>query len=111
MNYYEVKIYTSPEGIEPVSGVLTMLGHDTFITEDPSVVKDFLEKKNQYDWDYVDEEVLMMGQGESNITVYTDTDEDAMHQIAEIRAAVEKLKQDDPHGRYGRLEVESRSRL
>ncbi len=108
MNYYEVKIYTSPEGIEPLSGVLTMLGHDTFITEDPSVVDDFLEKKNQYDWDYVDEEVLLMGQGESNITVYMETDENAMHQIQEIRAAVAKLKEDDPQGIYGSLRVEDR---
>ena len=70
MNYYEVKIYTSTEGIEPLSGVLIMLGHDTFVTEDKSVIEDFLEKKNQYDWDYVDEEVLRIGQDESNITIY-----------------------------------------
>ncbi len=101
MNYYEVKIYTSTEGIEPLSGVLIMLGHDTFVTEDKSVIEDFLEKKNQYDWDYVDEEVLRIGQDESNITIYMETDETAMHRIEEIKAAVAKLKKEDPQGVYG----------
>lgn len=108
MNYYEVKIYTSTEGIEPLSGVLIMLGHDTFVTEDKSVIEDFLEKKNQYDWDYVDEEVLRIGQDESNITIYMETDETAMHRIEEIKAAVAKLKKEDPQGVYGRLEISSR---
>lgn len=108
MNYYEVKIYTSTEGIEPLSGVLMMLGHDTFVTEDKSVIDDFLEKKNTYDWDYVDEEVLLMGQDESNITLYMEVSEDAMHQIDQIKAAVADLKTQDDQEIYGRLAVESR---
>ena len=108
MNYYEVKIYTSTEGIEPLSGVLMMLGHDTFVTEDKSVIDDFLEKKNTYDWDYVDEDVLLMGQNESNITLYMEMSEDAMQQIDQIKAAVSHLKEQDDQKLYGRLAVESR---
>lgn len=108
MNYYEVKIYTSPEGIEPLSGVLMMLGHDTFVTEDKSVIDDFLKKKNTYDWDYVDEEVLLMGQDESNITLYMEMSEDSMQQIDQIKAAVSHLSAQDDHKLYGRLAVESR---
>lgn len=108
MNYYEVKIYTSSEGIEPLSAVLMMLGYDTFVTEDSSVIEDFLEKKNVYDWDYVDEEVLKMGQGEPNITLYMETGEEAMQQIEQIRAAVADLKKNDDQGIYGRLDLESK---
>ena len=56
MNYYEVKIYTTSEGIEPLSALLIMLGQETFVTEDKSVLDEFLEKKNVFDWDYVDPE-------------------------------------------------------
>ena len=68
MNYYEVKIYTTSEGIEPLSALLIMLGQETFVTEDKSVLDEFLEKKNVFDWDYVDEDVLGIGDRESNIT-------------------------------------------
>lgn len=108
MNYYEVKIYTSTEGLEPLAGILILLGHDTFVTEDKSVLDDFLDKEHGYEWDYVDDEVLKMGEEESNITIYMDTDENAMHQIEEIRISVAKLKESDPEGIYGRLEVEDR---
>ena len=108
MNYYEVKIYTTSEGIEPLSTLLIMLGHTTFVTEDRSVVDDFLAKKNEFDWDYVDEEVLGMGERESNITLYMETGEDSMHAIDQIRSSAAQLKEEDRENRYGRLSVESR---
>ena len=75
MNYYEIKIFTSSEGIEPVSSILTMLGHETFMIEDKSVVEELLEKKNKYDWDYVDESVIAQQEEESKITLYLEPDE------------------------------------
>ncbi len=108
MNYYEVKIYTTSEGIEPLSATLIMLGQDTFVTEDKSVLDEFLEKKNTFDWDYVDEDVLGIGDRESNITLYMDVTEDSMHAIDQIRSSVADLKKNDTESRYGRLEVESR---
>ena len=108
MNYYEVKIYTTSEGIEPLSALLIMLGQETFVTEDKSVLDEFLEKKNVFDWDYVDEDVLGIGDRESNITLYMDVTEDSMHAIDQIRSSVTDLKKSDSGGKYGRLEVESR---
>ena len=107
MNYYEVKIYTTSEGIEPLSAVLIMLGQETFVTEDKSVLDEFLEKKNTFDWDYVDEDVLGIGDRESNITLYMDVTEDSMHAIDQIHSSVADLKKSDSEGKYGRLEVES----
>ena len=108
MNYYEVKIYTTSEGIESLSALLIMLGQETFVTEDKSVLDEFLEKKNVFDWDYVDEDVLGIGDRESNITLYMDVTEDSMHAIDQIRSSVTDLKKSDSGGKYGRLEVESR---
>jgi ribosomal protein L11 methyltransferase len=107
MNYYEVKIYTSTDGLDAVSSVLTMLGHETFMTEDRSVVEELLEKKNSYDWDYVDEKVLAQQYEESKITLYIEPDEYAEAAIEAIRSSINMLKDQDKKGVFGSLRVES----
>jgi ribosomal protein L11 methyltransferase len=107
MNYYEVKIYTSTDGLDAVSSVLTMLGHETFMTEDRSVVEELLEKKNSYDWDYVDEKVLAQQYEESKITLYIEPDEYAEAAIEAIRSSISMLKDQDKKGVFGSLRVES----
>ena len=92
MNYYEIKIFTSTEGIEPVSSILTMLGHETFMIEDKSVVEELLEKKNKYDWDYVDESVIAQQEEESKITLYLEPDENAKTYIHENPAFFDMLE-------------------
>jgi ribosomal protein L11 methyltransferase len=106
MNYYEVKIYTSTEGLDTVSAILEALGHDTFVTEDKSVVDEFLEKKNAYDWDYVDESVIK--EKETNITLYMEVADDTQAQIAAIKSAIKMLAEQDKDGAFGRLAVEDR---
>lgn len=105
MNYYEVKIFTSSQGIDAVSSVLTMLGHETFMIEDSSVVEELLKKENSYDWDYVDESVIAQQKEESRITLYLEPDETAESSIAAIKSAISMLKEQDPNGVFGRLEV------
>lgn len=105
MNYYEVKIFTSSQGIDAVSSVLTMLGHETFMMEDSSVVEELLKKENSYDWDYVDESVIAQQKEESRITLYLEPDEAAEESIAAIKSAIAMLKEQDPNGIFGRLEV------
>lgn len=107
MNYYEVKIFTSTEGIEPASTVLTMLGHETFMIEDASVVDELLEKANSYDWDYVDDSVIESRNDETKITLYFEPEDETEAVIEAIRSSVEMLKNSDPDGVFGRLEVES----
>lgn len=107
MNYYEIKIFTTTEGIDAVSEILTLLGHDTFVIEDKSTVEELLEKKNKYDWDYVDETIIAQQEAESNITLYMEPDESAPAQIEAIRSAVSMLKAQDSSGIFGRLHVES----
>lgn len=107
MNYYEVAIYTSSEGIDAVSALLTMLGHETFMIEDASVVEELLQKENSYDWDYVDDSVIAQKDAESRIVLYLEPEDDTGAVITAIRESVKLLKQQDEAGRFGRLEVES----
>lgn len=106
MNYYEIRIFTSAEGIEPVSAILTMLGHETFMIEEAADVEELLEKKNSYDWDYIDEAVLAQQNAEPVITLYLEDDEAAREHIKSICSAVDLLKLQATDGCFGRLEVE-----
>ena len=108
MDYFEVKIYTSTKGIEAVSSLLAMMGYLTFVIEDKSVIEEFLDKKNEYEWDYVSQDILEKQYDESNITLYMEADKASADYIAEIASAVKELKFKDSEGIYGRLAVESR---
>ncbi len=108
MDYFELKIFTATEGIEPLSNLLMDLGYETFVTEDSSVVEEFLEKKNSYDWDYVSKEVLEKQYEESCITLYFEADEAGKASIKEIGDAVAKMRSGDTEHKFGRLVTESR---
>lgn len=106
MKYFEIKIYTTTEGIEAVSDLLMMSGFNTFVIEDGTVVDELLNKENDYEWDYVSQEVMDSRFAESNITLYMEAEKAAA--VKDIAEAVSKLKDRDKDGIYGRLSVESR---
>ena len=55
MEYLEVKVYTTTKGIDPVSGIFLAAGVEGIVVEDKNDFYELMEKKNSYDWDYVDE--------------------------------------------------------
>ena len=57
MEWIEAKIYTTREGIEPVSALLLETGITGIQVEDDDELKEYLEESSMY-WDYVDEELL-----------------------------------------------------
>ena len=57
LDWLRVTVYTTSEGIEPVTGRLYQLGITGLEIEDEKDFKDFLKNNTQY-WDYVDEELI-----------------------------------------------------
>lgn len=106
MNYLEIKIFTSPDGLGLLESQLDDLGITDFIIEDPEDLKDFLNKKNTYDWDYVDESVLELKNIETNLTFYLDLSEEARAKLEVVKAMVEQMKVRDEFQTYGRLECQ-----
>ena len=53
MRYIEVKIYTTQEGIDPLTCILMDMGLAGFAIEDARDFQDLMNKKNSYDWDYI----------------------------------------------------------
>lgn len=102
MDWIQVSIYTTSEGIEAVSGRLLGLGIYGIEIEDEQDFKQFLEE-NKDIWDYVDEELVKEKEGETCIKTYiSSTDPDT---LASIKTSMLELKEYDKDGVFGRLEI------
>ncbi len=74
MKYIEVKITTSDSDIDEITGALIDLGiYETIIDSNQTAIE-ILEKKKEYEWDYVDENFLNKDK-EPTITFYIKEDE------------------------------------
>ena len=105
MGYYKVTIYTSHAGIEPLSAVLMESGFDSIVVDDPADVEDILNKKEQYEWDYIDPSVFNNKDKEPTITVYFD--DETKDQIPQMKACAIALKTLSDEGVFGDLDLGS----
>ena len=104
MNWLQISIYTTSEGIEPVSGRLYQLGITGLEIEDEQDFKDFLENNRQY-WDYVDDELIKEKEGETRIKAYVSENAHGQEMIIAIKNTLSELKEYDRDGIFGRLEL------
>ena len=58
MKYIEINIETESQGIEAVVSELMNLGITNTVVEDPRDIEDLMDKKQTYDWDYLDDEII-----------------------------------------------------
>lgn len=91
MNWIEVTIKTTTEAVEAITNILENERTGGVIIEDP---KDFIfQKKNEYDWDYVEEEVFKKsGQDGVLIKTYISEERNVMEVIENIKQKVLGLK-------------------
>lgn len=93
MQWTELTIRTSSEGIELVCAELTEAGFDSFIIDDCAEFHEFLEASREY-WDYVDETLVKKMEGLSQIRLYLQGD--AALQLASLRALLRALPEKYP---------------
>lgn len=105
MDWLRVTVYTTSEGIEPVTGRMYQIGITGLEIEDEKDFKDFLKNNTQY-WDYVDEELIKEKEGETCVKVYVSDDINGRELLAAIRSSMCELKSLDENNMFGRLEVE-----
>lgn len=101
MKYIQIDIKTSREGIEPLLAALLEVGITDAVVEDPADIDDLLNKKNEYDWDYVDESVLALRDRQPQVTVYVSDDEQGRAKAENLRHAADSLKSAASAGLYG----------
>ena len=106
MNWIKVTIYTSHDGIEPVSGRLYRLGITGLEIEDAEEFDDFLEESKEY-WDYVDDELVEKMHGETKVKAYISDDIAGHELLLGIKSTLAELKQLDADNVFGRLDLET----
>ena len=95
MEWLELKIDTSPSGLDAVTALLEQQGVTGVMIDDEADFKEFLEHNRQY-WDYVDEALLREKTGVSRVTFYLERNEAALDVIARVRMAMSDLKKARP---------------
>lgn len=105
MNWLEITIYTTTEGIEPVCGNLYQLGITGLEIEDETDFKEFLEENHQF-WDYVDEDLLKEKNKETCVKAYVSDNLSGHEMLMSIKASMKALKEYDVDNEFGRLEID-----
>ena len=100
MKWLELKIDAAPAGLEPVSALLEDLGITGLVIDDEGDFQDFLEHNHAY-WDYVDDALMQEKKGLCRITFYLEDSPDGYNNLAQVRMALSRVKQEHPE--YGRL--------
>ena len=108
MEWTEVNIYTTTEGIELLCSKLGDIGIKGFSIKDPEDFKEFLENKNGQ-WDYIDDDLMGLSECETCITVYIPSNGQGAEMLTAIRSVLSEMKAADTEGVYGRLEAEMTS--
>ncbi len=108
MNWTEVSIYTTTNGIEIINGALIKLSINDAVIEDSSVFEDFLQN-DTLNWDYYDEELSKMQNCESCIKVYLADNDQGKTLLQEIYNFIGNLQNENKDMDMGRLEIVTRT--
>lgn len=105
LDWIQIKITTTSEGIEPLSGRLYQTGVTGVEIEDEKDFLNFLETHTEH-WDYVDEELFEQKKSPTCIKVYLSNNESGHDMLRLIKESVNALKESDTEGKFGSLEIE-----
>ena len=103
MDWAEIEIYTTTQGIDAVCGSLLNLGITGFVIKDAEDFNEFLNNKTG-NWDYIDEDLMGLKNCETTITVYLAENEQGAQTFQDIKEELKALKQRDSQNEFGRLE-------
>ncbi len=101
MQWTELTIRTTSEGIELLCAELTFAGFDSFIMDDCEEFHNFLESARVY-WDYVDEALAQKMEGLSQVRLYLE-EQDAEAQLSSLRDLLHALPEKYPACDFGPL--------
>lgn len=104
-NWIEMDIYTSTEGIEPLTGSLLGMGVNGFVIKDAADFDEFLNDKT-INWDYIDDDLMGLRDCETTVTVYLPENAQGLENLEAIKLELKALKSRDSEDAFGRLEYE-----
>ncbi len=101
MKYIEFRIHASRQGIEQVTAMLMAKGIDQLVINDPADMEDILNKKNEYDWDYIEDELKTSTDREPTVSAYFEDTPENRELIQQLKIAVMMLKSKEMEGVFG----------
>ncbi len=110
MEWTEVKIYTTSQGIEPVSAMLLETGIGGIQVEDDKELKKYIEESSEY-WDYVDEELLNKNEEAVRLIVYVSDNPYGYEILMKIKEGINRLKDMELGIDLGSLEIKLKQNL
>ncbi|MBP1546877.1 MAG: 50S ribosomal protein L11 methyltransferase [Oscillospiraceae bacterium] len=105
MNWTEVNIYTTTEGIDPVCGRLMNVGVTGFQIRDAQDFEDFLNDKTG-NWDYIDDDLMNLKNCETCVTFYLADNSQGADMLAMVKSEMAELSSIDTDKKFGRLVCE-----
>lgn len=104
MNWIETQIITASAGVDALCAMLTDLGIKGFSIADPADFQEFLQNK-EGKWDYIDQDLLGMVQGDTTVTVYLPDNAQGAEQLVALRAMLAQIHARDDAQLFGTLEL------
>ena len=104
MNWLELTIDTSKEGLEVMTGILLQLGVTGFVIQDPDDFDEFLTYQGKT-WDYMDEDVEKLKDCSTQIKFYLADNLQGQETFTAIKTTITQLKNTEDGKRYGSLEL------
>ena len=104
MEWMQVGIETTKEGIEPICGMLYAMDITGTEIEDAEDFTSFLSENKQY-WDYVDDALMVRATAPTVVKVYIKDNDHGRQQLSDICARLEELKVSEGEDVLGSLQI------
>lgn len=101
MRYIQLKIHASRQGIEAVLPLLISYGIEGISVDDPADFESIMDKKNPYDWDYVDASLMDHPDREPTLTAWLEDTEENRRVVQDIKVDILKLKAEEQYQTFG----------
>ncbi|MGI5960151.1 MAG: 50S ribosomal protein L11 methyltransferase [Massiliimalia sp.] len=106
MDWSQVKLYTTTQGISVVSGYVVSHGIRGVMIEDANDFNDFLEDTSVH-WDYIDDDLMKMKECPTAVVFYVPDNMQGMEMLKAIRGGIDKLREENSQVELGSLTFES----
>ena len=105
MNWTELNIFTTTEGIDILTSGLMDIGIRGFAIKDANDFNEFLQNK-EGNWDYLEDDLMKLAECETTVTVYLPENSQGADMLLSIKSMLKTMKENDTENIYGRLETE-----
>ncbi len=104
LEWTEVTIFTTTQGIEIVSGYIISNGIRGVVVEDANDFNEFLED-TEIHWDYIEEDLMALKDQETKIKCYLPDTIQGIEQFNQLKTFLPNLREENPSVDLGKLEI------